>query len=61
MNLIVRFGEEYNDDNELLIPFLWWVWENISQYIHEMIVLSVPKTVHPGVKDGSLKTEGLIN
>jgi hypothetical protein len=23
MNLIVRFGEEYNDDNELLIPFLW--------------------------------------
>jgi len=30
---------------------------DISQYVYEMIVLSVPlKRVHPGIKDGSLKT-----
>ncbi|MNE66083.1 hypothetical protein D3C80_1616150 [compost metagenome] len=33
---------------------------DVKQYIYEMIVLSVPlRRVHPGVKDGSLKTEAL--
>jgi uncharacterized metal-binding protein YceD (DUF177 family) len=33
---------------------------DIAQYIYEMIVLSVPlRRVHPGIKDGSLKTEAL--
>jgi uncharacterized metal-binding protein YceD (DUF177 family) len=33
---------------------------NIAQYIYEMIVLSIPlRRVHPGIKDGSLKTEAL--
>jgi uncharacterized metal-binding protein YceD (DUF177 family) len=61
MNLIVRFGEEYNDDNEQLLILPFGEFEiNISQYIYEMIVLSVPlRRVHPGVKDGSLKTEAL--
>ncbi|MFT5251515.1 MAG: uncharacterized metal-binding protein YceD (DUF177 family) [Flavobacteriales bacterium] len=61
MNLIVRFGEEYNDDNEQLLILPFGEFEiNVSQYIYEMIVLSVPlRRVHPGVKDGSLKTEAL--
>ena len=33
---------------------------DISQYIYEMIVLSIPlKRVHPGIKDGTLKTPAL--
>jgi len=61
MNLIVRFGEEFNDDNEELLIVPFGEFEiNVSQYIYEMIVLSVPlRRVHPGVKDGSLKTEAL--
>ncbi|MDY0090503.1 MAG: DUF177 domain-containing protein [Flavobacteriaceae bacterium] len=59
MNLIVKFGEEYNDDNEemLILPHGEYQLD-ISQYIYEMIVLSVPsKRVHPGVKDGTLQSE----
>ncbi|WP_278034633.1 YceD family protein [Flavobacterium nitratireducens] len=61
MKLIVRFGETFNDDNEELLILPFGEFEiNIVQYIYEMIVLSVPlKRVHPGVKDGSLKTEAL--
>ena len=61
MNLIVRFGEEFNDDNEELLIVPFGEFEiNVSQYIYEMIVLSVPlRRVHPGVQDGSLKTEAL--
>lgn len=61
MKLIVRFGEEFNNDNEELLILPFGEFEiNIMQYIYEMIALSVPlKRVHPGVKDGSLKTEAL--
>ena len=61
MKLIVRFGEERNDDNEELLILPFGEFEiNIAQYIYEMIVLSIPqKRVHPGVKDGTLKTEAL--
>jgi uncharacterized metal-binding protein YceD (DUF177 family) len=61
MKLIVRFGEEYNDENEELLILPFGEFEiNVSQYIYEMIVLSVPlRRVHPGVQDGSLKTEAL--
>jgi uncharacterized metal-binding protein YceD (DUF177 family) len=61
MKLIVRFGEEYNNDNEELLILPFGEFEiDIAQYIYEMIVLSVPlRRVHPGVKDGSLKTEAL--
>ena len=56
LNLIVQFGEEYDDDNEemLIIPHGEFQI-NVAQYIYEMIVLSVPlKRVHPGIKDGSI-------
>jgi uncharacterized metal-binding protein YceD (DUF177 family) len=61
MKLIVRFGETFNNDNEELLILPFGEFEiDIMQYIYEMIVLSVPqKRVHPGVKDGSLKTEVL--
>jgi|TARA_B100000745_G_scaffold291034_1_gene230441 uncharacterized metal-binding protein YceD (DUF177 family) len=58
-NLVVKFGNEYNDENEeiLIIPHSEYEID-ISQYIYELIVLSVPhKRVHPGVKDGTLNSE----
>ncbi|GIZ07919.1 DUF177 domain-containing protein [Flavobacterium sp. UMI-01] len=61
MKLIVRFGETFNNDNEELLILPFGEFEiDIAQYIYEMIVLSVPqRRVHPGVKDGSLKSEAL--
>uniref|UniRef100_UPI0040494E0D YceD family protein n=2 Tax=Flavobacterium sp. TaxID=239 RepID=UPI0040494E0D len=61
MNIIVQFGDAFNDENdELLILPHGEHQVDISQYIYEMIVLSVPtKRVHPGVKDGSLQSEAL--
>ena len=61
MHLTVKFGDEFNDENEelLIIPY----FENkinVAQYIYEAIVLAVPlKRVHPGVIDGSLHSEVL--
>lgn len=61
LRLVVQFGEEFNNDNdELLILPHGEHQIDISQYIYEIIVLSIPlKRVHPGVKDGSLDTEAL--
>ena len=61
MKLVVQFGEEFNNDNdELLILPHGEHQIDISQFIYEMIVLSIPlRRVHPGIKDGSLKSEVL--
>jgi len=61
LKLIVRFGDTYNNDNEELLILPFGEFEiDIAQYIYEMIVLSIPqRRVHPGIKDGSLKTEAL--
>jgi uncharacterized metal-binding protein YceD (DUF177 family) len=59
--LIVKFGEEYNDENEeiLILPHSEYQI-NVAQYIYEMIVLSVPsKRVHPQVLDGTMESEAL--
>ncbi len=59
LHLVVKFGEEYNDENDeiLIIPHGEYQI-NIAQYIYEMLVLAVPqKRVHPGVSDGTLKSE----
>lgn len=61
LNLVVKFGSEYNDENEelLIIPHSEFKI-NVAQYIYEAIVLAVPiKRIHPGVLDGSLKSEVL--
>ena len=59
--LVVKFGQEYNDENEDLLILPHGEYEvNIQQYIYELIVLAVPsKRVHPGVLDGTLKSEVL--
>jgi uncharacterized metal-binding protein YceD (DUF177 family) len=61
IRLIVQFGEEFNNDNEELLILPHGEFQiDISQYIYEMIVLSVPqRRVHPGIKDGTLKSEAL--
>jgi uncharacterized metal-binding protein YceD (DUF177 family) len=61
MKLIVRFGDAFNNDNEELLILPHGEFQiDISQYIYEMIVLSVPlRRIHPGIKDGSLNTEAL--
>ncbi|MGV7106296.1 YceD family protein [Flavobacterium sp. U410] len=61
LNLIVKFGDEFNDENEELLILPHGEFQvDVSQYIYEMIVLSVPvKRIHPGVKDGTLGSETL--
>ena len=57
--LIVKFGEDYNDDNEEILILPHGEYElNVAHYIYELIVLAVPnKRVHPGVADGTLKSD----
>ena len=57
--LVVKFGTEENHDNDeiLILPHGYHEIQ-VAQYIYEMIVLSVPqKKVHPGIEDGTLKSE----
>ncbi|SFU27570.1 Uncharacterized metal-binding protein YceD, DUF177 family [Pustulibacterium marinum] len=57
--LVVKFGEEFNDENEELLIIPHGEHQiNVAQYMYEMIVLSVPaKRVHPGIKDGTLSSD----
>ena len=57
--LVVKFGQEFNDEHEEILILPYGEYEvNIAQYIYELIVLSIPnKRVHPGVADGSLKSD----
>ncbi len=59
MDLVVKFGHEFNDENESLLILEHGEYEfYVSQYIYEMIVLAVPaKRVHPGIADGTLQSE----
>ncbi len=59
IDLVVKFGKEFNnEDDEILIIPHGEHKINLAQYIYELIVLSVPaKRIHPGVIDGSLKSE----
>lgn len=61
MRVVVQFGETFNNENEELLILPHGEHQvDISQYIYEMIALSVPlKRVHPGVKDGTLQSEAL--
>lgn len=61
LDLIVKFGDEYNDDNEdvLILPHTDYQF-NIAQFIYEATVLALPiKRIHPGVIDGTLKSDVL--
>ncbi|WP_411766206.1 YceD family protein [Winogradskyella sp. A3E31] len=58
-SLVVKFGDEYNNENEDILIIPHGEYEiNIAQYIYELLVLAVPaKKVHPGIEDGTLKSE----
>ncbi|GAB1857824.1 DUF177 domain-containing protein [Flavobacteriaceae bacterium MHTCC 0001] len=58
-DLVVKFGQEYNDENIDILIIPHGEHEiNIQQYIYELIVLSVPaKRLHPGIEDGTLDSE----
>lgn len=58
-DFIVKFGDEFNDENEELIIIPHGSYEfNIQQYVYESIVLAVPtKRIHPGIEDGTLKSD----
>jgi len=58
-DLVVKFGDEFNDENEEILILPHGEYElNIAQYLYELIVLAVPtKRIHPGVKDGTLKSD----
>ena len=62
LNLIVKFGEEFNNDNDEILVLPHGEHQvDVSQYIYEMIVLAVPsKRVHPGIKDGTVAAD-MIN
>ncbi len=60
-DLVVKFGQEFNNDNEeiLILPHNEHKI-NIEQLIYELIALSIPqKRIHPGVVDGTLKSDVL--
>ncbi|TXE12917.1 DUF177 domain-containing protein [Seonamhaeicola algicola] len=58
-DLVVKFGDEYNDEYEDILIVPHGTYEiSIQQYIYELIILAVPiKRVHPGVKDGTLGSD----
>ncbi|WP_458628318.1 YceD family protein [Winogradskyella sp. PC D3.3] len=57
--LVVKFGNEYNDDNEDILIIPHGEYEiNVAQYIYELIILAVPiKRIHPGIEDGTLESD----
>lgn len=61
LGLVVKFGDAFNnEDDEILILPHGEHQVNIAQYVYEMLVLAVPlKRIHPGVRDGSLRSEVL--
>ena len=58
-HFVMKFGEEYNDENEDLLILPHGSYEvNIQQYIYESIVLALPsRFIHPGIEDGTLKSD----
>jgi len=58
-DLVVNFGEEFNDENIDILILPHGEYEvNLQQYVYELIVLAIPtKRVHPGIEDGTLVSE----
>ena len=59
--LVVKFGQEYNDENEEILILPHEVYQfSVAQFIYEMIVLGIPnKRVHPKILDGTMETIAL--
>ncbi|MCT4623858.1 MAG: DUF177 domain-containing protein [Schleiferiaceae bacterium] len=64
-HLVVKFGAEYNDENEEILVLPFESYEvNIAQFVYELAVLSIPqKKIHPDVESGNIdeETEALLN
>ena len=61
MKLLLKFGDKYDDSNDelIILPHGSHTVE-LDQFLYEMIVLSMPiRNVHPGIDDGSLKSDNL--
>ncbi|OBX24247.1 MULTISPECIES: YceD family protein [Bizionia] len=58
-DLVVKFGEDYNDEEIDLLVIPHGEYEvNVQQYIYETIILTIPsKLIHPGVEDGTLQSD----
>lgn len=58
-HLIVKFAEQYNDDNDELLVLPHGEHQiNVAQYIYDLVVLSVPaKRVHPQVATDGFQSE----
>ncbi len=56
---VVKFGNEYNNDNDEILILPYGSHQiDVAQPIYEMIVLAIPpKVIHPGVENGTLKSE----
>ncbi|MCI2229255.1 DUF177 domain-containing protein [Polaribacter sp. MSW13] len=61
MPLVIKFGPEYNDDNEEILILPHEAFQlNVSQLVYESIVLAIPsKRIHPKVLDGTMESEAL--
>ncbi|MFV0247523.1 MAG: YceD family protein [Tenacibaculum sp.] len=60
LNLTVKFGKEYQEQGEIIVLPYDTHQINISQYLYESIILSVPKKrVHPKVLNGTMKSKVL--
>ena len=59
LSLVVKFGDEFNDDNEELLILPHGEHEvEVQQYIYEGVILGLPaKRIHPGVEDGSIQSD----
>ena len=59
LEFVVQFGDSYNDENEDVLILPHETYEiDVAHYIYEMIVLALPsKKVHPGVANGTLKSD----
>ncbi len=61
IKIVVQFGDAFNNDNEELLVLPHGEHQiDISQFVYEMVVLSIPlRRVHPGIKDGTLQSDVL--
>ena len=58
-HFIVKFGDDFNDENEDLLQIPHGSYEvNIQQFIYESIILNLPsRRIHPGIEDGTLQSD----
>jgi len=59
LKIIVKFGEKFNADHDEILIIPHGTSElDVSQYIYELIILSIPlKRIHPDYKKGSIVIE----